>query len=250
MWYCLQAHNVTVRAGALSSTIVDEWSKVEADPGGDSSGAGTNLTFVDIPESFNVEANDVYGLGPNQMAGITRYTNEVLRGRVNGDGSASAVDPTTTFVEGLQANSDSIHGWIDRFAHSMSNEVRLTGGRIDGSESKGDSRYAGLIYSTQVTIVVRWGWLAFPAALVLLSIAFLAIETIRTVYNGAEAWKQDDPLPLCIQMDDSEPIAQATQGLGEPGGLRKHIGDYRVGLRRRGTNGLEGPLELARAGSS
>ncbi|KAK7946860.1 uncharacterized protein PG986_011181 [Apiospora aurea] len=71
-----------------------------------------------------------------------------------------------------------------------------------------DGELAGLgtVYENQTCIVVSWGWIAFPAALVLLTLVFLALTVfesnrhttrLRTVaaQAGRKPWKSS-ALPL------------------------------------------------------
>jgi hypothetical protein len=245
MWYCLQAHNVSVRAGKISDEVVEIWSKASIkEQFGD--GSGQNVTFNDIPKSFNTEGDVAYGLGPFQMYAMREYTNETIIGNVSADGTAGVVAPSTDFVEGLHSSFHDIDNWMDRLTLSMTNEIRINQGRDEKTRQEPEERYASTVFINQVTTVVRWEWITFPAAITFLAIVYMIVEIVRTEYSGAEAWKQDEFMPLCLTMDDNEVLKEIRMGQQEPEGLKKRIGRVRVGLQRRDGNGDRGPLGLAR----
>jgi hypothetical protein len=243
LWYCLQAHNISVTRGEVSDKVVETWSKAGVDR--DEFGTNTNVTFVDVPKSFNLEDKVEYGLGPMQMYAMKSHTNKTFVGNVSSDGTVSVVAASSDYAEGMHASFHDLDKWMDRLTLSMSNEIRYNHGNESRQQLAQEERYKATVYRNQVTVVVRWPWLIYPIVLIAISIAVMVYEMVVTEYGGAMPWRQDDFLKMCLVLDDSI-VAQANEGLDKPDGIEKNVADINVGLRRLGRDGLEGPLGLVR----
>jgi hypothetical protein len=134
---------------------------------------------------------------------------------------------------------------MDRLTLSLTNEIRVNQGREGPIKQEPEKRYASTVLINQVTTVVRWPWLSFPAAITAISIIYMFIEMVRTTYSDAQAWKQDEYMPLCLAMDDAQLLGEVREGQYEPDGLRKRIENFRVGMKRRAGDG--GPLVLGQS---
>jgi hypothetical protein len=225
IWYCIQAHNISVQLGQYSDTIIDTWSEAT---GSIQSG---NVTFINIPPTFNVDSNEHYGLGFMQMLGMRKHTSVAIVGNVTADGGLNFVWPSTNFAEGLHNSFDDLDAWMERLTRSLTNNIRLNSTAVTKPVG-----YQGAVFGTQVIVVVRWAWIVYPAALVLLAVAFVVVEIVRTALSDIQPWKTDVFLPLCMDMGD-EVREHASHGVCENGGIAKRIGDYRVRLRS-GDDGL------------
>lgn len=231
IWYCLQARNVSVRLGVLRDEIVETWSNASRPQydGWDAS-ESDNVTFTNIPKSFNVASDQAkaYGLAPMQMYAMRAYANTTFFGNVSIDGTVGGAWSSTDYAEGLYNSFDNIHAWMDRLAMSMTNDVRSNG----SAGFKESARYRGTALSNQVTIVVRWAWMVYPAVMVGLSIVYLVIEMVRTSRMGdVRPWKDDPLMPLYVDMD-AQLRDEARRGLDEPNGIEKRVGEYAVRFRR------------------
>ncbi|KAK3900406.1 hypothetical protein C8A05DRAFT_45743 [Staphylotrichum tortipilum] len=236
LWYCLQAHNVSVRQGVLEDEVVETWSRVNAtgNAGGEAMVGGRRVVFIDIPASFNIEPGEVYGLGPMQMITIQQYFNKTVVGNVTADGYTRGIWSTTDYAEGLHNSFDDVDSWLDRLTRSMTNEVRLSGWNASSTAAR---YYRGTVLSSQVMFIVRWLWLIYPAGLVALSVLCLIIAATQTLgMTDVRAWKDDPLVPLCLDLD-VQLRERARAGLLEPNGTRKLVGRHHV-LVTRGDDGF------------
>ena len=244
LWYCLQAHNISVTRGEVSDKIVETWSNAGVDQ--NEFGSNTNVTFVDVPKSFNLESKVEYGLGPMQMYAMRSHTNKTFVGNVTSDGTVGVVVASSDYAEGMHASFHDLDKWMDRLTLSMSNEIRYNHGNESRSPQAEDKPYMVTVYRNQVTVVVRWPWLIYPMVLIVISVGVMVYEMVVTEFGGARPWKQDDYLKMCLVLDD-EIVAKANQGLHKPDGIGNNVENIKVSLRRLGTDGFEGPLGLTRA---
>jgi hypothetical protein len=230
LWYCLQAHDVRVRRGELQDTVVMSWGETLNRNPGSTNG---NITFINIPDEINIESSEMYGISGSQMLGMSEYANATFVGNVSVDGLLGVIAPSTDFAGGMQRSFDNMDAWIQRLAKSMTNDVRL-----NSTTGADNVRYSGTAFATQVIIVVRWAWIAYPAILVILSVANLIFEIAHTSKLNVRPWKSDSLLPIYMQLE-SELKSLAAEGINKPDGIRERVGKYRVQLTTEGERFLE-----------
>jgi hypothetical protein len=80
-----------------------------------------------------------------------------------------------------------------------------------------------------LAVQVRWEWLAFPAALVLMSIVFLVMVMIRTAHSPIQSWK-GSPLTLLLFDIDDDTRKLAYDKVNIHHGVRRAMGKTRVKL--------------------
>ncbi|KAL2882136.1 hypothetical protein SGCOL_002398 [Colletotrichum sp. CLE4] len=222
LWYCLQARNISVESGKLKDVIVDTWSEVS----GVSTPDGRNVTFANIPANFNAEAGKSYGMGPFQMYAMQGYAKTNIIGNVSADGTLEIVFTSASpFADGMHASFGDVGSWMERLTRSLTNDVRL-----NSNDTTSDDAFRGTVMTSQVVIVVRWGWIVYSVALVAVSTIYLVAEVVRTNRKGLLPWKSDVLLPVCMDMDDGI-REKAAGGIIEPGGLKRLVGDVPVQLR-------------------
>ncbi|KAJ0337342.1 hypothetical protein COL922a_006895 [Colletotrichum nupharicola] len=204
LWYCLQAHKVSVVEGKLTDEIVKTWGKVNESEGLES------YNFLQAPsEPFHLDPDERYYIAQHQMSTVQDYlSNQNIRGTVAR--YLPTYHSTTDFADGMYIAFDDPVSWIERFAWSMTNEVFVT---------------------------VSWFWLTYPALIVLLTVVFLVFEATRTSFQkDIRSWKDDSMVPLCINLDERvREIARA--GFIEPKGAMKLVGDHELRITR-GANGF------------
>lgn len=193
LWFCVQAYRVKVENGTLDQQIVANWSL------GQQETTSTYRTFTDVPEQeFNLPDNITFGAGNQAIRGF--YTNLVVDFNTEIQwytGGQLIYEGDTDDAIALY-NVSNWNYWIDRFALSLSNNVRLIGTTVSNG-----SYYDGKAYSVAGIVEVRWIWILFPAAMVAASILFLGASIWQTQRCGAKAWKSD-PLALLLASVDEE----------------------------------------------
>lgn len=222
IWYCLQARNVSVELGKLKDETVDIWSEAIEIASAPYSG---NVTFTNIPPAFNVGDEDVYGMAAMQMYAMKQYLNTTIVGNVSADGVVGVVASSNDYADAVFNNFDNLDAWMERLARSMTNNVRQNSTGVTDM-----SRYQGTAFANQAIYVVRWDWISYPAALILLSAIYIIVEMARTTYNKSPPWKSDPLLPICINIED-EVREKAVTGMDVPDGVKGKIGEYRARLR-------------------
>lgn len=253
LWYCVQAHSIRVHQGELRDEITHTWSKIQ-EPDEDISSSVGNISFTDIPASFHADPGELYGIEPRQMYTIRTYFNQTVFGNVSIDGSLGAVFPFNDFSEGLHIGLNDLDLWIERFAKSMTNDLRAIADiRSPGEVRRGHqnptasdidepsiprkdleelARYRGTAEANQVTIAVRWQWLIYPAGMVALATLYLIFEATRTsLLPDVRPWKDDLIVPLCMDLDASSREVART-GLIEPRGAHKLLGNHEMEVKR------------------
>ncbi|WYZ38223.1 hypothetical protein EsH8_III_000137 [Colletotrichum jinshuiense] len=174
IWYCLQAHNVSVELGELKDSVVDTWSEIS----GSSYPDGSNVTFTNIPFDFNTEANGLYEMGPMQVYAMRSYAKEVIVGNVSvGDALGVVSMSISDYAEGMHAGFDNVDTWMERLTRSMTNDIRL-----NNNEHTEGSRFRGTMFVSQVTFLVHWDWMLCPVALILPLIVYLMVVPVRRFF--------------------------------------------------------------------
>ncbi|KAE8396437.1 hypothetical protein BDV23DRAFT_168242 [Aspergillus alliaceus] len=77
---------------------------------------------------------------------------------------------------------------------------------------EGAGRANGTSYTGQTQIRVVWAWITFPALLILLTVAFLAITAIKTKRGRLEVWKSSTIPLLCSGLDEQSQQTIRAQG--------------------------------------
>jgi hypothetical protein len=236
-WYCLQARNVSVKNGVLKDDIVDTWTEHTDD---------VVPEFVNVPKEFNTASEEFYGIGFFWWDTVQTYWNTTVSGNVTtslrnivngGDGNFFS---DSMVAEGLMHNFGDFDDWAVRFAESMTNPLRSTrlttevppeGEESINREAEGirqREEYRGIAWDTQVTITVRWGWIAYPAAVLLLASTYLAIELVRSARaEGIRPWRNDPLVTLFMNVDDELKHA-IRPALEHPMGVSHVAGDRRM----------------------
>ena len=110
---------------------------------------------------------------------------------------------------------------LDLVATSLTNVVR-------NANQTARDEYNGTGY--QLGVSVRWAWIALPAALVFLSVTFLATVMVRTALSPVAPWK-GSPLTLLLFDIDHEAKAASFGQAGEYRGLQQAVGNMKVRLQ-------------------
>lgn len=234
IWFCVQARNITVRSGILNDSIVDEWVQYERRNDGDADLVSKSV-FVNVPASFGLEPG-----GSGHEISVDSDGFRVLQTQMQDmlSGNISDASRSSDWIEGLYSSINDTAAWVDRLAQSMTNNIRQ-----DGNMPSSSRFYRASATTTQVSIQVRWEWLAVPAVLVFLSITYLVLEIVWTAASHARPWKADPMVPLFTTLDiDKDFLLTAAAGLHRPKGLDDELRKVKVRLNidQDGTSQLSG----------
>ena len=131
-----------------------------------------------------------------------------------------------------QANLSSATDYMDGLANSITATIR------EGGDASNSAPARGTALHSETCVGVNWGWLALPAALVLLTLVFIVMTVIQSHRNtrpgtaeaGREPWKSSSlPLLWCGMLDGT----RVKYGRFDEVEAMKESGDgVRVTLRR------------------
>jgi hypothetical protein len=152
-----------------------------------------------LDESQKIVANDAYGATNASAYGVTCpiddfmpsvYTSlghpgvSLLRYKEYDDGASTRVLP---FNPWLPPNNITKH--MERLATAMTNTIR-------SSSSK--EMLSGKAYQKENYVKIRWEWLAFPLALLILSLVFLVSTIMKTAGDGTVGFYKTSAMPNLI----------------------------------------------------
>lgn len=221
LWMCVKAYNATVSSNLRQQEVVKTFDLVQSNEIILEDYIQLPTVSVEVDPNnqtdFKVSYRSVWSLQwyfLNTMEGnIT-----LQRNSVSGNNSV----PSSDLAYRAWSVSNNASNWIEGIATAMTNVIRATG-------SDPRDQYRGSSY--EPTIVVRWRWLIFPAALDLSSLIYLVAIIHQTAASSVHSWK-GSPLTLLLFELDSN-IKQASYGqVDKHCGLLGSIGDTKVRMVR------------------
>ena len=203
LWHCMQARSVNASNGVVHDTMVDFRIEQKEDPESD-----TGQWFYAEEPAFNFDGFWGSNESTNAYADlhmVEKVLNRVLTGSVTIStwheltytpevnlyntktvGNYSNIkDLGADCIHAARTYADDFDQWWARLAKSMTNNIRLNGVLV----SEETERYSGVAWTEVTYTKVRWLWLIFPAALVLLSVVFLVATMVASWHSGLRPWK-------------------------------------------------------------
>ena len=145
-----------------------------------------------------------------------------------------------------------ITAMLENLAASMTHNIRSSS--LDSQRTAAGSPNvlgvgpaSGTAHRLEVLVSVRWPWLTFPAALLLIALVFFFLTLLSTSRHQLEVWKLS-PFPLIFnRVDESQPLAQSetspvVQSIKIPdmerraAGISARLEDWDVGPRLTSSN--------------
>ncbi|KAL8930577.1 MAG: hypothetical protein Q9208_000447 [Pyrenodesmia sp. 3 TL-2023] len=177
IFYCVGKYASTVKDGVVSQQMLAAWRNDSA------SHKDSSDLILKPPESFS-DHNEtlVFNVTHVAAAAINSFMTRKFTGvgGVNNSGSIFSSD----IVQALYDTSN-LTRRIGNLATSMTNNIREQDDHV--------SRPAhGIAWTDETYVHVRWGWFAFPAALMLISALFLLAIILETSYRDILVWKSSN----------------------------------------------------------
>jgi hypothetical protein len=221
IWMCVNVYETVVENGLQTQNTTATFSEVPNLANSGFSGAD-NWTFV-LPDQWNHEKYNVSALG---WAALSEQLGTMFTGTVflNLEGYSISSDA----VEAIWNGTSDMQPWMDKVTRSLSNAMRL-------DSTADDPAFDGSAY--QLSVVVRWAWLALPVSLVLITIVLVAIIIIKTARSDIGSWKGSPLAMLLFDVDDdirlqSRNIADE-EGWDSVGtGVQSRLAEQKVSLQR------------------
>lgn len=197
------------------------------------------IPFTSIPASFNIAPRTTYGVTSATVSGAQSWLSQSLGGSIGAfttegfvyqDANGQAL--TNDLLTGAWTNAANPFAWIQGVALSISNMLRAD--RPAPAEAPGGDKsfYAGKASFETVYWSVRWGWIAYPAAMVMGGLVYLVLTLLETRRLEVRAWKSNPLALLFTGMDDGRRIDGVQGAMDRKGGLERRVGGLRVQLGR------------------
>ncbi|KAL2204920.1 hypothetical protein CC79DRAFT_1335481 [Sarocladium strictum] len=127
LWYCIEAHNISVSRGKLRDKVIDTWQKRY-----NKWNKRIDFEFTDMPEYFNLHPEEFFGSDGILKTLTRRYFNQTVEGVIRGTfwhytGQGGSRVTGGDFIWSFFHYFDDADAWISRLARSMTNQIRLTG---------------------------------------------------------------------------------------------------------------------------
>ena len=221
IWACIQRLNVSVTNGVPKQTVMDIWNK--------STNTGVLVGpyyFTDVPADFNTTAGAVYSFDDQVAIGIgsAMPQNAVVSAVYDMPGGNPNIAYGDGFGRALWKGTQDTQAFMEKLAKSMTNAVRTS------AAAAPQTAYAGKTYVNESFVHVRWAWMAYPAAMLLVALAFFGgsvWQSERTRAMPCRAWK-DSALVLLTVFLDEKLTKMARGALARPGELARRIGEEKV----------------------
>ena len=213
---CVNVYATTISNGQQSSKVVNSYTTIPNDSGLGFSG-GANWTFA-LPkqwkEDYNVSALAWVALGQqlSNMVGGTALLN--LEG----------YSTTSDAVEAIWSGTQDLQAWISKVSLSLTNAIRE-------SSPAQSTTFNGTAY--KLSIIVRWGWIALPLALTVITIVLLVSVMVQTGRSEIGPWKGSPLTMLLFEVDhDLRQQPNDVDWNGFSSGTDGHLANQKVALRR------------------
>ncbi|KIW64060.1 hypothetical protein PV04_09020 [Phialophora macrospora] len=206
LWLCLQSWNASVLNGVTSSQLLHTYTSARAD-------SVFDYNFTAIPyQQFNIDPKSLgYGSSKASLQAIADSVNLYTYGNVTGFQMASVpgiansweYDPSSDTIQAFwqaSASVDMYTSFVENFAISLSNNIRLTSPAP--ANSSADYDYNGTAYTSRAYVHVRWGWIAYPAAMTIASPAFVVLTVLQTRRRKVKVWKSSALVTLFTSVTD------------------------------------------------
>jgi len=235
IWHCMQARSVNASNGVVHDTMLDFRIERKEDPDSD-----TGSWYYAEEPAFNFDgfrSDNEPTSGWADLRRVEKVSDRVLTGSVTISTSHEVTytpevnsyntESVGNYHDVRDLGADCIHAawmyaddfdkWWARLTKSMTNNIRLNGILI----TEEPDRYRGISWMEVTYTKVRWLWLIFPTALVLLSMVFLVATMVASWHSGLKPWKSFVLPVLYTRLEDGlqeewrQEYAQGTSLLSE-----------------------------------
>lgn len=219
-WACIKRMSSRTVASMVTETVLNHWDKADAVPYTMTDDlidvADTDYHFVDVPGIFTSVAsasNTTHTINREVIQALANSINPLLMGQVAltmgyymEDLGKDPDHHVTLPAQVFWLDGDDLDGRMAKTSAAMTNQMRLGNLGDLGNVGANEKLYGeqGTAWTPVVFIKVRWGWLTFPATLVLLSVAFLAVTIGQSAQGSAGLWKNSALAALCTSIGTND----------------------------------------------
>lgn len=219
LYWCVNTMQAVVTNGQISDTKIDSWYNNKTTPVDRHDPSSYNMKLK--PPSLNPNDSsfdfifDIYASTALNLWLMERFSISTdLVNDSNTDHSCSThLSVSKTDLQRLLLKTN-ITAMFEKLTASMTHNLRSSS--LDSQRSFEGMGYVlgvgpanGTAYSLEVLVSVRWPWLTFPAALLLIALVFFFLTLLSTSRHQLEVWKLS-PFPLIFnRVDESQPLPQS-----------------------------------------
>jgi hypothetical protein len=191
IWVCVKTFDVITSNGHQTQIVLDTFSDINLTTLDEVNG-GDNYTFLPLPANMSGSPNTNYTFGVFAASALVEYLGPLFNGTVFRNLHSNS--PSSDAIEALWNGTSDMSMWMSNLALSMTN-VMLSTTPADRAVYDGSA--------FQLSVHVRWPWIALPVSMVLGSLIFLVIIIVETARSPVEAWK-GSPLTYLVFGVDQE----------------------------------------------
>ena len=232
--FCLQTFNASTTAGKFRQELIGYWDEMKAN--GD--GPDDSWSFTEPSGVSNIRNVSGYFVDTPSLKALGQAFESVISGRVLIDQAQGtlrfvAVDGTSNdyanqngFAQAFYNASDSLHqmsALSQQIADGMTTWLRTT------RQAPAEAEYAPTVFITDIIVIVRWPWLAYPLGLLVTAQIFVVATILQTRRRRVRPWKSHR-LPLLLANIDDNVKEIAVGGLETRNGLEDRVGRMTVRL--------------------
>ncbi|KAL8923219.1 MAG: hypothetical protein Q9172_003238 [Xanthocarpia lactea] len=174
LYYCIGKYAASVTDGIIEQNLLASWRN-------DSARLDTKSDLIlNPPASFsNKSGTEPFRITHLAAVALNSFMSKTFTGSggINSSGSAFSSDVMHALYD-----TSNLTKRIENLATSMTNSIRGQDDNVSGPAY-------GVAWTSETYVHVRWGWLAFPATLILLATCFLLGVILETSYRDILVWK-------------------------------------------------------------
>ncbi|KAK4550663.1 hypothetical protein LTR36_000242 [Oleoguttula mirabilis] len=229
LWLCIKRLNIYASEGVFMEYEEDDhWDQAKLN--GSMWAPGAAYSFTDVPDSLSGPNSDSYAVTAQASMDIMRSLESTIlsAGIITVSIEKDAVFPGTQVQsQAIWLATDDLDSYMSNISTTLTNTMRLAGA-VDTDSQDLESDMPAVAWTTVVQYEVRWLWLTFPFALVLLSIAFLIVTMIKDARSSVELRKNSASAVLRTSVDAGDE-QDLRQNVGATGAQTEQSGR---GIRR------------------
>lgn len=178
MWYCVQTYSASVENSVISQKALASWRNDSATLA-QSSDLFYNVSTFNLTTDTDTAMFRVSYLAAKALNTFMAKT-FTGNGGMNTTGSAFSSDIMQALYD-----TNNLTARIGNLAISMTNNIRQQNDTVARPSH-------GTAWKSETYVHVRWAWLSFPIALIVLALAFLVGSIIETAHRDILVWKSSN----------------------------------------------------------
>ena len=171
MYYCVNRYSTHVTDGEIEQMILNSWRNDSA----------TYSQPSDLLFKPPGSGNTTFWVAKLAAQAMNSFMSKTFTGNGSTDNSSSSPAFSSDVIHALY-EATNYSRRIENLAISMTNNIRQ-------QNDSGSTPFSGLAFRTESYVKVRWGWFAYPAALIVLALLYFLSIIIESTYREVSIWK-------------------------------------------------------------